>query len=306
MRVLITGGSGFLGGAIISRLLDAGLDVRVFDVAGKTDSFASHAGERARKLEWRIGDVTDLADVVGAAEGCEAIVHLAGVLTPFCRQDPIAGAKINVLGTLHVFEAARRHAIKKVVYSSSGGVFGPAHADTPFPTTHYGAFKLANEGSARAYWEDHRIASVGFRPFVVYGPGRESGLSAGPTLACRAAAWDEPYCIPLTGTIGLVYVDDVAKAFDAAARTAFEGAHVFNLPGTPVEIPTIIDAIRTIEPSARLRCDGAPLPSIATAKDEYFNGLLRMPPATSLEEGLRSTIAHYRSTKAKRREPPAR
>ncbi|WP_163837351.1 NAD-dependent epimerase/dehydratase family protein, partial [Providencia stuartii] len=66
----------------------------------------------------------------------------------------------------------------------------------PRPTTHYGTFKLACEGSARAYLADRGLASIGFRPFIVYGPGRETGLTAGPSLACRAAARGESYRIP--------------------------------------------------------------------------------------------------------------
>ena len=124
----------------------------------------------------------------------------------------------------NVFEAALSHGIKRIVYTSSAGVYGPDDGMTPYPTTHYGAFKLACEGSARAYWSDHGLASVGFRPFIVYGPGRETGLTAGPTLACRAAARGERYRIPYVGSAGLVYVDDVAHAYKLALLRDAEGA----------------------------------------------------------------------------------
>ena len=114
---------------------------------------------------------------------------------------------------------------------SSAGVFGPTDGDVPFPTTLYGAFKLAGEGCARAFWEDHRIPSVGFRPLVVYGPGRELGLTAGPTLACRAAARGEAYVIPFSGATDFIYVDDVAAAFVAPVQRALSGAAVHNLLG---------------------------------------------------------------------------
>jgi nucleoside-diphosphate-sugar epimerase len=105
---------------------------------------------------------------------------------------------------------------------------------------------------------------------------------------------NQPYTIPLTGVIGLVYVDDVAAACEIAVRTKFDGAHTFNLSGNPVEIETIVEKIRQIEPGARVDCKGDPLPSIATVKDEYYNNLLELPAATSLEKGLQQTIEFYR------------
>ena len=294
MRVLLTGGGGFLGAAIIKRLLGRNIEVRVLDANDSRDLGYRVVGSAMRKVEWHIGNVSDAMDVLAAAQDCDGIVHLAGVLTPFCQKDPLAGAMINVIGTLNVFEAAKRYGICKVIYTSSGGVFGLKDAQNPFPLTHYGAFKLANEGSARAYWADNRISSVGFRPFVVYGPGRETGLSAGPTLACKAVALNQPYTIPLSGTMGLVYVDDVAAAFEVAVLTNFDGAHTFNLSGTPVDVSTIVSTIHKIAPDAQISNMGDSLPSIATVADEYKNDLLLCPPATTLEDGLRKTIDFYR------------
>ncbi len=294
MRVLLTGGGGFLGAAIIKRFLGQDIEVRVFDTNENRDLGYRVVGNAIRKVEWCLGNVSDATDVLAAAQDCDAIVHLAGVLTPFCQKDPLAGAMINVIGTLNIFEAAKHYGIRKVIYTSSGGVFGLKDAKNPFPLTHYGAFKLANEGSARAYWADDRIASVGFRPFVVYGPGRETGLSAGPTLACRAVALNQPYTIPLSGTMGLVYVDDVAAAFEVAVLTNFDGAHTFNLSGTPVDVSTIVTTIHEIAPDAQISNMGDSLPSIATVTDEYKNDLLLCPPATTLKNGLRKTIDFYR------------
>jgi len=294
MRVLITGGSGFLGAAIISRLLDDGVNVRALSRMKNSGLPTQSEGGKGKTIEWCYGDVAVTQDIVSAARGCDAIIHLAGVLTPYCRKDPIAGAMVNVIGTLNVFEAAKRNNLNKVVYSSSGGVFGIDDEETPFPLTHYGAFKLANEGSARAYWLDDQIASIGFRPFVVYGPGRESGLSAGPTLACKAAAVDEAYTIPITGTIGLVYVDDVAASFVSAVKASFQGAHVLNLPGEPVSIMEIIAAIRRIIPTAQLDCMGEPLPMVSTTRNDFFNDLFEVGAPVDLDSGLRRTIDYYR------------
>jgi UDP-glucose 4-epimerase len=297
MRVLITGGGGFLGAWVAKRLLLADFRIRIMDSQLSQDRIQTITGiQLSPSIEWLEGDIANSKEVLLAAKDCHAIVHLAGVLTPMCRHDPIRGAQINVIGTLNVFEAARLHKIARVIYTSSGGVFGPSNGQVPFPTTHYGAYKLANEGSARAYWEDHQIASIGMRPFVVYGPGRDSGLSAGPSLACRAAALGETYAIPFTGSAGMVYVDDVAAAYEAAVKSTFTGAHTLNLTGHIATMQEVVAAIQLVVPNAHVSCEGPPLPSAADSVNEYNNGLLPLGAERSLLEGVRETIHYYQTS----------
>lgn len=297
MRVLITGGGGFLGAWVAKRLLLADFRIRIMDSQLSQDRIQTITGiQLSPSIEWLEGDIANSKEVLLAAKDCHAIVHLAGVLTPMCRHDPIRGAQINVIGTLNVFEAARLHKIARVIYTSSGGVFGPSNGQVPFPTTHYGAYKLANEGSARAYWEDHQIASIGMRPFVVYGPGRDSGLSAGPSLACRAAALGETYAIPFTGSAGMVYVDDVAAAYEAAVKSTFTGAHTLNLTGHIATMQEVVAAIHLVVPNAHVSCEGPPLPSAADSVNEYNNGLLPLGAERSLLEGVRETIHYYQTS----------
>jgi nucleoside-diphosphate-sugar epimerase len=299
MRVLVTGASGFLAAWVTRRLLardmDVRVDVRAFDVREDARLLRALAPERADEVQWRVGDIGNARDVATALEGCDAVVHLAGVLTPACAGDPVRGARINLIGTLNVFDAAIACGVRSVLYASSAGVSGPDDGATPFPMTHYGAFKLACEGSARAYWHDHGIASIGFRPLVVYGAGRETGSSAGPSLACRAAARGEPYTIPFTGATGLVYADDVAAAYERALTHPFDGAHAFTLAGDITPMQSVIATLKQIAPDARIDAAGAPLP-IATslpddpALDRMLPGLAKTP----LIDGLRQTVAFYR------------
>jgi nucleoside-diphosphate-sugar epimerase len=295
MRVLITGGKGFLGAWIVRRLALRGFDLRVLDVSEERRLISWFAGEASSAaIDWRVGDIVSCADVSAAAEDCDAIVHLAGVLTPDCSANPVRGAQINLIGTLNVFEAARTHQIERIIYTSSAGVFGPNDGRLPEPHSHYGAFKLACEGSARAYWNDHRLASVGFRPYIVYGPGRETGLTAGPTLACRAAARGESYTIPYSGTAGLIYVDDVAAAYEAALLRAPDGAHVFNLNGVCASNADVIDHVRRIVPDARVDFAG---PALLMPTGLATDGLARVLPGlpnTNLGDGIGRTIEWYR------------
>jgi len=300
MKVLVTGGSGFIGAWIIDAFLQQGSTIKVLDVSDdrqRLHLLRQHAGltgnDDIDKLEWIVGDVSDPATVIRAAEGCDQIVHLAAILTPDCAADPVRGVHVNLIGSLNVLEAARVHGMRQVLYMSSASVFGPDNGLDPFPGTLYGVWKLAMEGAARCYWLDHGLASAGFRPLVVYGPGRESGLSAGPTLACRAAARAESYTIPFTGDTDLVYVADVVSAFQAAVASELKGAETYSIVGEMASVETLIDCIRSCVVNAEIKADGPLVPVAA----EIDAGLLRthFPDVrrTGLADGIARTIDWY-------------
>ena len=131
---------------------------------------------------------------------------------PFCRADPVRGAQVNVVGTVVLFEQVRQRQerMAPVVYAGSVGMFDAADADpasgrltsdaTAHPGTLYGVYKLANEGTAQVYWAEHGVASFGFRPMTVYGPGRDQGMTSTPTKAMAAAVLGRPYHISFGGT----------------------------------------------------------------------------------------------------------
>lgn len=292
MLVLLTGGAGFFGGWISKVLLDEGLDVRIFDVTDDRGRLRQIVGPRADDLDWRTGDISNLGDLEAALESCSAVMHLAGILTPGCRADPLLGVRVNIIGTLNVFLAARKRGLDNVIYTSSGGVFAQGERALE-PASHYGAFKLANEGSARAFFADDGVSSTGFRPFVVYGLGRESGLTAGPTLACRAAARRENYDIGFSGTVGLVYAKDAALAYLAAFRQRAKGARVFDMPGHLTSVEAVAAAIERLAPASRITVSGPPIPSAALNDETDMLATLKLPPLTPVESGLRETIALY-------------
>lgn len=236
MRVLVTGGCGFLGAWVVKALAARGHAVRVFDARPEATRLEFVEPELGGAVELVAGDITDRNSVRNAASGCEAAIHLAGVMTVDCRKDPVRGAEINLLGSLHLFEAALAAGMTKVAYVSTAGVYGSDDGVHPRPMTHYGALKLAVEGCARAYWVDHNLPSVGFRPYIIYGPGVSSGISAGPSIACRAAHEGKSAEIEFSGRVGLVHVEDVARAFATAVETELEGAAVCNMTGQTATI----------------------------------------------------------------------
>ncbi|TCT12462.1 nucleoside-diphosphate-sugar epimerase [Tepidamorphus gemmatus] len=285
-RILVTGGSGFVGRPTIAALLAAGHAVRIFDLRPQGDALPA-------AVEILSGDVTDTDAVARAVEGCDGIVHLAGLMTVDCARDPLLGARVNVIGSINVFEAARERRLP-VAYLSTAGVFGPEDAAHPKPMTIYGTSKLAVEGVARAYWLDHGVPSLGLRPYVVYGPGVSSGIAAGPSIAIAASLRREPVTIRFSGRVGFVHVEDVARLLAAAIARPPAGAEALTMAGDTREMDDFItelvrqtgwDGIRVEGPPLRIPADLASDPVPAAYGDQ---------PVTTIEDGIARSLAALR------------
>ena len=163
------------------------------------------------------------------------------------------------------------------------------------PSTIYGVFKRANEGSAQVYWNDHRIASVGLRPHTVYGPGRDQGVTSAPTTAMLAAAAGVPYRVPYGGSAQLQYVPDVARAFVQASFAPLSGAGVFDLPGEPVHVREVIEAISSAVPASAgtITFDESPLPFPEGVDDRAVEDAIGPLARTSLQGGVIDTIERF-------------
>jgi nucleoside-diphosphate-sugar epimerase len=306
---LVTGAFGCIGAWTARLLVDRGERPILLDYSTDPWRLRMVAGEdRLEKATILQGDVAD-RERIGAVvreHRVNRIIHLAAWQVPLCRQDPVGGARVNVVGTASVFEAARQNPgqVERVVYASSAAVFGPAHLypsgpladDAPrLPTTHYGVYKVANEDTAKAYWAEHRIPSVGFRPLSVYGPGRDFGVTADPTIAIKAAVLGRPFHVRWGGKSDLIYVADVAGALLAAADSGLEGARVYNLHG---EVVPVAEMVRTIEeawPSAKGLITHAPeaMPFADSLADHGFQRDLGPKPRTPFRDGLRQTLDEF-------------
>src|SRR5882672_2394486 len=140
MRVLLTGGYGCIGSWIVRNLLERGDQAFIYDLKEDPRRLRLILSEdRVRQVGFIQGDVTDLAGLRRAIQqhGITHVVHLAGLQVPVCRADPLLGAKVNVLGTLAVFEAVRQSEgqVQRLVYASSAAVFGPPSAYPAGPLT---------------------------------------------------------------------------------------------------------------------------------------------------------------------------
>lgn len=314
-RFLVTGAMGCLGAWTVKSLVDEGTSVVAFDLSTDRRRLELLATpDELAGVTFASGDITDgaVVDQVVAEYGVTHVVHLAALQVPFCRADPPLGARVNVLGTVNVFEAAvrRRDHLRSLVYASSAAVFGPPEMypggkvadDSPAaPTNIYGVYKLANEGTATIYEREHGLGSVGLRPWVVYGPGRDQGMTSTPTVAMVAAAAGVPYHISYGGSTLFQYAPDAARAFIAAARAGSSTARTLNIGGTIASMSEIVAAIEAAAPdvAGKVTFTDVPIgvaePSDTSALDELVGGMTYTP----LHEGVNAAVESFRSLLAR-------
>ena len=293
MKILVTGAGGCIGAWAVKRILDSGDQPVAFDLSESRRRLAL-LHPRADSVPWETGDIADdqrVAEVVSRHKP-DAILHLAALQVPFCKADPVAGARVNVVGTVNIFQAARAAGIKRLAYASS--VASPAMGESsPWLETLYGAYKFCDEQLARVYWSDWKVPSVGIRPNVVYGPARDQGMSSKPTVAMLAAVAGVPYAIPFTGPVGFVYAPQAAAAFIQAVAADREGAGVYDLNGTAEKVEDVVAMIRERRPGAQIECKGDPLPFPSGAADAPLRSAIGDYPEWSFAAGLDETLAMF-------------
>ncbi len=309
---LITGALGCIGAWTVRNLIHDGARVTVFDL--DSDPKRLRLVLRADELDqirFVTGDITDLSSLESAldANGITHVIHLAGLQVPFCKADPSLGARVNVVGTVNVFEAVKRRKdrIPRVTYASSMAVFGApedyeegttlSDDHKLIPHTHYGVYKQANEGTAHVYWADNGLPSIGLRPYVVYGVGRDQGVTSTPTTAMLAAAAGLPYRISYGGQTVFQYADDTARAFIQAARSDFQGAAAHNLSGLMLHMQDLKAAIDAVAPDAAdgITFEDVQLPYPPAVDGSGLEAAIGTIFHKPLREGVAETINMFRS-----------
>jgi UDP-glucuronate 4-epimerase len=309
-RFLITGALGCIGAWTVRTLVREGAAVVALDLGRDNRRLTQiMSTDELDRVTFLAGDITDLASVERALgeQGITNVIHLAALQVPFCRADPPLGALVNVVGTVNLFEAVKRQldGSAPLVYTSSVGMYSGDDANAAthrleegadaHPTTHYGVYKLANEGTARVYALDDGISSVGLRPMTVYGAGRDQGMTSSPTTAIAAAVLGEPYALTFGGSTLFQYAEDVARTLIAASRSSITGAHVFNLGGNAVSIKDWVEAIEEIVPESRGRftvpTNVLPFPSDI---DHEALAALGSVPVTPFRDGIGETVEIFR------------
>src|SRR5271157_2629263 len=312
-RFLITGAKGFIGAWVVKELVDRGDQPFVFDIDTESARLcALLTTDQMASVQFIRGDITQFKDVESAIadQGITHVLHLAGIQVPFCAADPLRGAMINVVGTLNVFEVARRRRdlVQSIVYASSAAVFGPEETygggtiqeGAPLlPGTHYGVFKQCNEGNARVYFLNDGLSSVGIRPGTVYGVGRDRGMTSGPTKAIKAAVVGQPYTIRYTGGTDLQYVRDAARIFIRCAEAGLTGAKVYTPRGDVMQVHEFLTVLEKILPDSRtlIKAEGKSLPVSYDFDDSALHHDLPGIQRTPLADGIRETAAIFERLK---------
>lgn len=299
-KILVTGAGGCIGAWVLWQLHDAGVTPVAFDLSDNRARAAllrDNAAE-ADALLWETGDIGDAAQVAAVVDKHQpaAIIHLAALQVPFCKADPVNGARVNVVGSVNVFEAAKRAGIRRIAYASSvaaTAMDSGGNGSGRWLKTLYGAYKVCNEQTARVYWQDDGIASTGIRPSVVYGAARDQGMSALPTVAMLAACAGAPYNVPFRGSVGFVYAAEAAAAFVQAVADEREGAEVFDLNGSALTVEEVLEQIRQRVPQAQLTCSGEALPFPSDMSDEPLRRHIGDYRRHEFSEGLDETLAIF-------------
>jgi nucleoside-diphosphate-sugar epimerase len=296
--VLVTGAGGCIGSWVLALLSRSGVPAVAFDLSEDKRRPRLLIEEKdLAKIAWRTGDISDSKAVMQVAESVRpcAIIHLAALQVPFCKADPVAGAKVNVVGTVNVFEAARKLGIKRLAYASSIAAYGAMDEGLGAMHTLYGAYKHCDEQIALVYSGDWGVGSVGIRPGVVYGVGRDQGLTSKTTVAILAAAAGKPYDVPFSGGVSWLYTGEVASAFIRAVSRERTGAPVFNMNGVHAPVEEGVAILKKLAPQAKVTVSGEPLAFPMHLPDEPLREYLGDYGTATLAEGIRETYDAFRA-----------
>jgi UDP-glucuronate 4-epimerase len=325
MKILITGGAGFIGSAVAAALAGRGDEVTIIDnlntyynpalkearlreigIASAGDGVSS----RYPSLRFRRLDITD-ADAVDRlfAEGhFTHVCHLAAQAgVRYSIDHPRTYIETNILGYFNVLDACRRHGVRRLVYASSSSVYG-GNTKTPFseadrvdnPRSLYAATKKSDELMAHVYTSIYGMGTTGLRYFTVYGPWGRPDMS--PVLFANAITEGRPIRLFNGGDMirDFTYISDIVRGTVLAIDAIREGeANVYNIGCShPVKL---MDFVRTLEEALGRKAEYEMLPMqagdvyVTSADTSLITRTLGYHPTVSIDEGLRLFAKWYRA-----------
>jgi UDP-glucose 4-epimerase len=306
MRVVVTGGCGFIGSHVVDHLGRAGHEVRVADVLTQRPDGA------AGSAEYRRVDVLDLPSLEEVVAGCDAVFHLAAVTNvDRVAEDPLGAVRLNVDGTACVLEAARRVGCGRVLLASSVWVYGAAHSDglavefteeapidLPRAGHVYVSTKLAAELLAHSYLEMYGQHFTILRYGIPYGPRMRDELVVAKFV--QAALDGRPITIAGSGNQqrNYVYVEDLADAHVRALAPAAEDRTLALEGDTAVSVQEVADTVRDLlgpVPVEHVPARAADYRGRAVS-NTLAKELLGWSPGTPFAEGVRRYLDWYRGS----------
>lgn len=310
-RVLVTGSGGCIGSVAVDWLLDEGAD----EVIGFNRSKLSSDEDRNSRLSFVTGDVSDLSGVREVISELQPthVLHLAALQTPDCRDFPMRGLEVNLVGTANLFRACAEELKKpldRFVFASSGAVYGPRSLygpkgvcpEDPYqPFNLYGYWKVAGEGMAQAFEQATASATVSLRLATTYGPGRDRGFTAAGTRAMKAVALGLPFEIPYKGHEHYHFSPDVGAGFGCAVLHPFSGYGAFNLRGASQRIEDFLELLRQTADNRGLSeqykitisPDAEETPFVYELNDESTVSAFPQMPLTDLRQGVAQSLDFF-------------
>lgn len=314
MRVMITGGYGCIGSETAKWLLK--------NSAAEVVLCSRHVDQDRTQ---RVFEGYDLSRLIGCPADVRNqdqleqllrqyqvthVIHLAALQTPDCNAYRDLGLQINLAGTQNLIEAIKNcHLpLKRFVFASSIAVYGPRAAyppgkvpmlAEPQPVNVYGAWKLAGEYVSRYFQQDTGIATVCLRPGVLFGPGRDAGLTSSPTTAMKCVALGLPFQIPFRTLQDYLYAPDVGAAFAHAAIEPFDGFCTLTLPSHSVDTTEMVELIRSAAVDLKLveqfdiSIGNDDVPFVSNLEFDAFTRQFPNVRRTALADAVRSTIEVY-------------
>ena len=303
MKILVTGGAGFIGSHLLQLLQgQQGVEVVVYD--NLSGGRREHVPKGIRLVEGDVRDAEGLAHLF-ASEGFDSVVHLAAqTMVPYSLSHPEEDCQINLLGLINILECCRKYAVKHIVFSSSAAVYGdnlniPLHEEEkPMPTSAYGITKMASEHYLRMYHDLYGLNTTVLRFANVYGERQGAGGEGGVvSIFCKLLAAGQGVTVFGNGeqTRDFVYAGDIAEALWRGSQ--LEGHHVINISTQKeTSVNQLLAAFKQAV-GREFPVQYAPIREGDIFRSVLANGrcveLLGFCPAMNLQEGVARTYADY-------------
>lgn len=306
-KVLVTGAGGFVGSHLVEALVVRGAQVRAlvrYNSRNDWGNLELLPQSVANEIEVVSGDIRDPFFVDGAVQGREVVFHLASLIAiPFSYLAPQSYVETNMGGAVNVLQAARRHAVEKIVHTSTSEVYGTA-VYSPIDEEHplqgqspYSASKIGADKLAESYERSFSVPVATIRPFNVFGP-RQSARAVIPTIISQALGRDFVELGSLTPVRDLTYVSDTVEAFVRVAEEPISVGEVINVGnGTGITIGELAErALRLLGSHASIRTASE---RVRPDRSEVFRlvcdsskakRFLNWSPQVSLDDGIMAVI----------------
>jgi len=310
-KTLVTGAGGFIGSHLVETLVREGYEVRAFTHYNANSHWYNLnkiPAEVLDSIEVIAGDIADPYSVDNAVKGCDLVFHLAALIgIPYSYVAPASYVSTNINGTLNVLEACRKHAVERIIHTSTSETYGSAQY-VPIDEKHplvgqspYSASKIGADKLAESYYLSFETPVTIVRPFNTYGP-RQSMRAVIPTIIVQALTKNAVALGSIDPVRDLTFVQDTASGFIAAAKSDKTVGELVNLGvGKGVSIGKLVEIIGELLETnlqieldqKRVRPSGSEVMELIS-NNSKANTLMQWQPIFTLKDGLQETIEYVK------------